>query len=273
MSPSRTRLGRDAAVRKRRVLAEPDERRSAGPAERVECRADVAAELDLRHAVAQCGQRGTKRFDGDVVGALHERDFGRRLDHPAAGRHRRGQDDLRCRRRLRDAVGDEEADALLDADLRRRHAAVLQNAEDRRAPVFIFLPDPDVLGEGRELPRPRLLETGADVGQLALLRNHEEERPLAEPPPDVGEVGHARARFEHDGADVVLGHQPPRFLDARQTFLLRDGRRLAWEGFERADAVGHRARRRHPARRVARRRGWRKRRWPPGLRSERNGVW
>ena len=54
--------------------------------------------------------------------------------------------------------------------LRRRHAAILQDAQDRRAPILVFLPDADVLGERRDLSRARLLEAGADVGELALLR-------------------------------------------------------------------------------------------------------
>ena len=206
-------------------------------------RADVAAQLNLRHALAQGRQSRAKRFDSDVVGALHQRDFRWRLEHPAAGGHRRREDDLRGRRCLRDAVGDEEAHALLDADLRGRYAAILQDAENRCPPVLVFLPDADVLGERRELSRAGLLEAGADVRQLALLWDHEQERPLAESPPDVHEVAHARARFEHDGADVVLGHQASGLLDATQALLIGDRRCLAGKRLERADALRHGRRR------------------------------
>ena len=182
-------------------------------------------------------------FERDVVGALHQRDLRCRLDHPAAGGHRRCENDLRGRRCLRDAVGDEEAHALLDADLRGRHAAILQDAEDGCAPVLVFLPHADVFGERRELSRAGLLEARADVRQLALLWDHEQERPLAESPADVHEVAHARARFEHDGTDVVLGHQATGLLDATQTLLIGDWRRLARKRLECADALGHGRRR------------------------------
>ena len=87
-----------------------------------------------------------------------QRDLRRRLDHPAARRDRRGEHDLRRGRRLRQRVGDEEADALLDADLRGRDAAVLQDAGDERQRIVVFLPDAHVVREPDDLARALLLE-------------------------------------------------------------------------------------------------------------------
>jgi hypothetical protein len=53
------------------------------------------------------------------------------------------------------------------------------------------------------------------------------------------EVGHARSRFEHDGADAVLGHEPPRFLDPRSPLILRNGNRDAGVWFQRPDCLGN----------------------------------
>src|ERR1035438_2651004 len=77
-----------AAVGERRVLAENGHRRPAHP-KLTEGRRDVGAQLALRHAFAHGGERCLVGFDGDIVGALQERDLGRRFDHPAACRHRR----------------------------------------------------------------------------------------------------------------------------------------------------------------------------------------
>ena len=67
-----------------------------------------------------------------VVGALHQRDLGRRLDHAAAGGDRIGADVVERRRFGLDAVHDEEAQPLLDADAAGGDAAVLEDLRDRR---------------------------------------------------------------------------------------------------------------------------------------------
>ena len=56
---------------------------------------------------------------------------------------------------------------------------------------------------------------------------------LAVPPAHAGEVEHARAALEEHRADAVLGHEPPRLLDARAALVVGDGddgRRLLLEG-------------------------------------------
>ena len=65
---------------------------------------------------------------------------------------------------LASAVGDEEAHALFDADLRGRDAAVFQDAADQRHRVLVFLPDADVVRELDDFARALLLEAGRHVG-------------------------------------------------------------------------------------------------------------
>ena len=71
------------------------------------------------------------RRERDVVRALHQRDLGGRFDHAAAGRDGRRDDELRLRQLLAHAVVDEEADALLEADLARGGAAVAEDLRDQ----------------------------------------------------------------------------------------------------------------------------------------------
>ena len=100
-----------------------------------------------------------------------------------------------------DAVGDEEAHALLDADLAGRDAAVLQDAGDDRAPVLVFLPHADVVGELRDLARALFLEPGrrrrrARPSRGCTSRNGRSLRPQR----TFDEVAHARPRLEDDRA-------------------------------------------------------------------------
>ena len=75
----------DAAVRERGVLAE-----ASPPAPPLAPSARYAAAMLARRSpcvMPSCSvaKRGRERCERDVVGALHQRDLGRRLDHAAAG--------------------------------------------------------------------------------------------------------------------------------------------------------------------------------------------
>ena len=85
-------------------------------AERAVSGRDVGAEVALRHALLQGRERRLVGFDGDLVGALEERQLGGRLDDAAADDDRVGGDELGGRKLLAQAVEDGEADALLDTD-------------------------------------------------------------------------------------------------------------------------------------------------------------
>ncbi len=62
-----------------------------------------------------------------------------------------------------------------------------------------------------------------------------QERPFAEAPADVDEVGHAGARLEDDRAEPLLGHQPARLLDPRAPLVVGDRRCRAGVGLERGN--------------------------------------
>src|SRR5437762_2267977 len=84
----------------------------------------------------------------------------------------------------------------------------------RRSPCVI--PSRSVATAGfDQLARARLLEARADPRQIASRGNHRDEGPFAQSPSDAGEIEHARAAFEDDGADLVLRHQPPSLLQTR----------------------------------------------------------
>ena len=157
-------------------------------------RQDVVAQIALRHPLAQRREPGFVGGDRHVVRALHQRDLRGRLDHAAAGGDRIGADVIERRRFGLDAVHDEEAQPLLDADAAGRDAAILEDLRDRAVRALVFLPGADVGAELDQLARPRLLEAGADPRELALGRDDGDEGTLALAPPHAGEIEHARCR-------------------------------------------------------------------------------
>src|SRR6185312_13063545 len=119
---------------------------------------------------------------------LHQRDLGGRFDHAAARRHGRGAHERGARHFLTHAVEDEEADALLHANIAMSRAAIAQYAGDDAIWRFVFLPDADVVREFDQLARPLLLETGRDPREFALLRDDDAEGTLAISPMHAGEI-------------------------------------------------------------------------------------
>ena len=164
-------------------------------------------------SVASAGLVGGDRH---VVGALHQRDLGRRLDHAAAGGDRIGADVVERRRFLLDAVEDEEAERAL----RRRRGRSRRRGPSgsaRRAGRGSRLPATSArpAAELDQLARPRFLEAGADPGQLALRRDDRDERPLAQSPAHAGEVEHARAALERGSASMRFSAISRRALSIR----------------------------------------------------------
>jgi hypothetical protein len=208
-------------MRKGRVLPELREC-TAGHAQRVERSTYDVPEVELRHPFGERCERRLEGLDGDVIGALHQSDFGRRFDHPAAGGDGSGQHEAACRRCSPEAFGDEEPDALLDADCARRGAAIPEDAGDHGAPVLLLLPHSHIVAEPGDLPRPRLFEGRRDVCEVTPGRDDQQERALAGAPGHVDEVAQARARFEHDGSEAVLAHEPTRLVDACVPLVIAD---------------------------------------------------
>src|SRR5262245_12163410 len=223
------RLRRDAAMGERRVLTEADGDRRTLRAERAVRRQDVVPQIALRHAFAKRGEPGLVGGERHVVGPLHQGDLGRRLDHAAARGDRVGADVLERRRFFLDAVEDEEAKAFFHANAARGDAAIFEDLRDQPVWAVVLLPGPDVFAEPDQLARTGFFERWAYPRQLAFGGNDRDEGTLAQSPPHAREVEQTRSAFEADRADVVVHHQPLRFLETSRSLGVRD----------RHDAVGH----------------------------------
>ena len=153
--PSRITCGVDRAVRQRGVFADLH----AGAPAKTDLGvrgANQRADIALRHARLQRLVDGSIHLPGRLVRELHQLELVRRFHHAAAGGDLGRAHDLQRRRRLRDAIAEDEGHPFFDAQRARRDAAVLQALHDQPVGVFVFLPDPDV-GLAVERPLAELL--------------------------------------------------------------------------------------------------------------------
>src|SRR5688572_33112880 len=100
---------------KRRVLSEAD-KYSTRRTKRAKRRGANAGELSQSHAFSHTIARGFVSNDRDVVRLLHQSQLGRRLEHAAARRDRRGIDILQRWRSLANHLEQEVPHAYVDAD-------------------------------------------------------------------------------------------------------------------------------------------------------------
>ena len=94
---------------------------------------------------------------------------------------------------------------------------------------------------GELLARAIFFERRGDEERLADFRDDDGDKPLAVAPADAGEVVERRAAGEDDRVDLLLGHQPPRLLEARAPLVGGDRLRRAAHRGQRGDARRQRA--------------------------------
>lgn len=165
--------------------------------------------------------------DRHIRRLCHERDFGRRLDHPATAHDRIGGDHAKARRQTRKPVAGEEADRFLDPDLALRDAARPERIRDQRDRAFILLPHADFRRDGQRLAHRRFFEEGRDDHRIALREQDGRGQPLAAPPFHSGEIDEGRARFDQDRVDALIPHQPAGAFDPRLALGDRDRQDIA----------------------------------------------
>ena len=125
-----------------------------------------------------------QRREHDVVGRLHQRELGRRLDHPAAADDRVGADDAHAGQLLLQAVEDEEAVGLLEPDRLAGDAALAQEVGDQLQRLLILVPGADLGRDRQAFGDRRLLEEGRDDDRVAVRRD--DRRRSAAPSATIG---------------------------------------------------------------------------------------
>ena len=84
-----------------------------------------------------CACKCAKCSDRHVVGGLHERDLGRRFDHPAGANQLIARDDLVFLGRISDAIDDEKAHGGLDRHRAGAHSAIAQTLYDSQEGALV----------------------------------------------------------------------------------------------------------------------------------------
>ena len=182
-----------AAVRVSRCFADQDQPGVVEPAEFFLRRRDHRVDVGRAHAFTGARSRVTQRRQHDVIGGLHQREFGRRLDHSLSPDDRIAADDWRVRQLPLQTVEQEIAVGLLEADREMRDFALLQEVRDQLQRLLIFFPRADFRGHAQHLGDARPLEEGRDDDRVALGGNDRAGQPLAPPPLDAGIIIEARA--------------------------------------------------------------------------------
>jgi hypothetical protein len=195
-----------AAVRIGRRLSEQDETAVIAPAERLLRSCDKGVDLLRRHALAGVRRRVTKGSEYDVVRRLHQRQFVRRLDHPATANHRIAAHHLDGRQLLLQPIENEIAVCLLEADRLRCDSALAEEIGDELQRLLILVPCANFRRDRQRFGDRRLLEKRSDDDRLANCWNDGRRQALGPPPLHTGEIVEARARFDDDRADSALGH-------------------------------------------------------------------
>ena len=187
---------------------------------------DQAAHVGLRHAR---GQRAVDRLVRRVCHLrrqAHQLDLVGVLDHPAACRHRGRTHEAKRRGGGGDAVGKDERRRLLDADASRGGVAILQPLSDTLEGAFVLLPRQHIgIGDRSErelLVGSIVLEGGTHAERIGPGREDDGKQPFARAPADAGEVEQRAPAGQHDGIELVIGHQAAGPFDAPTPFIDRD---------------------------------------------------
>ena len=191
---------------------------------------DELAELAVGHAGLRGFVGGFVDRQRDVVGELHEGEFGGSLDGAAA------EGDWRCAgccergAGVGDAVGEDELGALLDADAAGGDAGFFEGLGEELVGVLVFVPGVD-LGDGgggecggfgfHALADATFFEDGADDEGCAFGGEGPCEEALRLAPAEAGEVVERGAGGDDDGVDAVLVHEGAGSVEA--LFALGEG--------------------------------------------------
>ena len=170
--------------------------------------------------------RVADRRDRDVRRRLHQRDLGRRLDHPAAAHdrvgvaHREPRQLLPCSRSTmkKRLVSSIPIGAAVSLRSRSQSATSLQR-------LLMLVPGADFGGDAEAFGDRRLFEEGRDDDRIADRRDERRGQPFGPAPSHPGEIIEARARLDQDRAEAFALHQRARLGEAGEALGRGDRRR------------------------------------------------
>ncbi len=190
------------------------------------------ADVQRTHPALDMRVHEAERFEGHVIGRLHQRQFRRRLDQTAGAHQGIGRDHVVGIRCSTQAVDDEEPRGGFHGQHARAGAPVAQTLNDSFDRALMLIPRPHVSAHLQRFAHRRFLECGRHHHHLTADGNDGESDPLGTAPPYSSEVVERRSRFDQKRRDLALAHERLNLGDACSSFFARDRLRVGSQGFE-----------------------------------------
>ncbi|MCY1509215.1 hypothetical protein D9M68_435490 [compost metagenome] len=185
---------------------------------------DELSDLGGADALAQDAGGSLVHFQGHVLGALHQRQFGGGLVEATGIDDTGGIDELEGGPQPTDAVvheeghGRAETDAGLGSDA---HAG--QHVQQQAVGALVFVPGVDNPVHLTKIADGAFLEGRGDVGQRAIGGQYGAHHAFARVPLHSGEVTQVAAGVQVDGRDALITHQALGLGNARLILVETDG--------------------------------------------------
>jgi hypothetical protein len=218
----RLRIGH--AVRIRRRLAEQHrvERRIAFRTELAVRGGDEGLHFGGGDTFAHDAGRGLVRFERDVLGGLHQREFVLGLDHAATGGDVDRVDEGVGVAGAAQAVEREKRRGLVDGDGAAGIAERAHGFGDGCGRILVLLPDGDLVAERDHGPEFLDLECRRDIDDLAFGWQNRAVHAFGAAELQSCEIGHARGDIEIERVDALLAHDRLGAGDAPQPLIDAD---------------------------------------------------
>ena len=184
---------------------------------------DKVGDLGGRDPLGENARRRFVDFQGDVLGTLHERDLGRRFNHPAAGCDQTGIDELEGVAGAAQAVEGEKRRSLVDSHGAMGMAVAAHRIDHQSRGVLVLFPGAHIAVQLQHGPRLLFLEGGTNVGEFAFDGNHGAVQALAGAQTHTGEVVKTGGCVQVEGLHTLVSHQSLRFFDAPKALLGGNG--------------------------------------------------
>ena len=195
------------------------QRKFARTTQRRRCCIHQRGDVMLCHAGRDFAMNLAQGSQRDVIGALHQGQFGGRFDL-AAGVHQRFACYDRAAR-LAQRIDDKKPHRAIDRD-RQSDLAIGQHPGDAPHRAFIFVPWAQFGGNPQRFSHARRFECGGHNHRIGIGANHRCGHALGQIPFDPGEISQRRSGLDHQRADPGNTHQPLHFGNPRRIFGRRN---------------------------------------------------
>ena len=223
-------------MRKRGGWADADERVAAQIHFAVTA-GDHAVDLFVGHSFLKILEHMAVDIASGLAGQAHEFEFVWGFMGAASDGDGIGGDEIESGCVCAKVIEKSEGKCFVNADLAGAEMTIGEGSGDKLCGTFVFLPDTDIDGIAHEFANACFFEGGRNEDGLAVGRDDEGEKTLAESPTDAGEIVEGSARAEKDSVKfrLEIGHELLGVQQATVKFVGSDGMHAIAERRERRE--------------------------------------